>query len=108
MKVKELKDLLKDSPDDLDVKLWIDSDVVIDEGFNAVSEISKTYKIGTWYLCNRTNCWKDREYIGENYEDEIRDQFKISDEDDITDEQIDKFLEDFESMYCLQLRVVPE
>ncbi len=108
MNVKELKELLKDIPDDLDVKLWIDSDVVIDEGFNAVSTISNAYEIGTWYLSHKTNCWHDKEDLMENYEDEIRDQFKISDADDITDEQFNEFLKEFESIYCLQLIIVPE
>jgi len=108
MNVKELKELLKDIPDDLDVKLWIDSDVVIDEGFNAVSTISKTYGFGTWYYSPTKECYLDKDEIVENYEEEIRDQFKISDEDDITYGQVIKFLEDFESMRCLQLRVVLE
>ena len=107
MTVKQLKEKIQDLPDDMDVLIWVDSDLKMGDDLWALGMLSKKHEISTWYLCQKTDCWQDYDFMCENHEYEIREENNLSYDDEITDEHVDNFLKNIDKIEGIQLRVIP-
>lgn len=107
MTVKELKDKINHFPDDMDILIWVDPDLKLDNDLWAVGILSEKHGIGKWYFCQRTDCWQDYDYMCESYDDEIREENNLSDDDEITDEHVDNFLRHIDKIEGIRLNVIP-